>query len=138
MKKYLEKTEALRAKAAEATDGLDRQRESEFRASIDAFNLFFGAVVGIHFATIPDMPLDDYAVMLVVTSMIISLILIVPNTSRRIVGAVQLVVGLGAYYYAARYTDLLIGVDDKLLVTLGVWGASALLYVFTPRDPDPE
>ena len=113
-------------------------RESEYRASINALNIFFGAIVGVNFSNMEDLPPADYAIVLFITSALIALILIVSNSSRRLWSIVQLLIAMGGYYYLARVDVLLEGVTDHLLITLGVWAGGALLYEISGRVPDPD
>lgn len=118
--------------------GEGRLHEREHRASMDAFNLFFGAIVGVNFANQSAMAVKDYAILLFLTAALIALILIISNTSRRIWSAIQLIIVFGVYYLLTMVEKIVGEVDEKLVVTLAVWAAAALLFEFTPRDPDPE
>ena len=118
--------------------GEGRLHEREHRASMDALNLFFGAIVGVNFANQSAMDVKDYAVLLFLTACLIALILIISNMSRRIWSAIQLIIIFGAYYLLTMVEKIVGEVDEKLVVTLAVWAGAALLFEFTPRDPDPE
>ena len=112
------------------------QRE-EFQASINALNLFFGAIIGVNFSDMQDLPPKDYAVVLFLTASLIALILIVSNTRRRVWSAFQLLLALAGYYYLFRIDPMIEGISDNLMVTLGVWAACALIYEFgTPVEKD--
>ena len=112
------------------------QRE-EFQASINALNLFFGAIIGVNFSDLQELPPKDYAIVLFLTASLIALILIVSNTRRGVWSAFQLVVALAGYFYLFRVDPLIEGISDNLMVTLGVWAACALLYEFgTPVEKD--
>ncbi len=115
-----------------------RQQEQEYRASVNALNLFFGAIVGVNFANMVELPAEDYAILLFVTALMISFILVISSTSRKVWSAVQLAAALTGYYLLFVGDPIIEGVDRKLVITLAVWAGSTLLFEFTPRDPDPE
>ena len=116
--------------------GMGSLRPEEYRASINALNIFFGAIIGVNFSSMQELPLRDYAYVLLLTSALIALILIVSYSKRRILSAVQLIVALAGYYYLFRIQVVIEGVTDHLLVTLGIWAASALFYEFSAqREP---
>ncbi len=127
--------------AKEIAKGLSdtgRLRESEYRASVDALNLFFGAIVGVNFAGLTDLSSADYAILLFITATLIGFILMVSKTTRRIWSAVQLTIFMAGYAWLGLVEKVIEGVDEKLVITLAVWTGAALLAEFTPRDPDPE
>ncbi|VVT02465.1 hypothetical protein [Erythrobacter sp. EC-HK427] len=117
---------------------LGRMRTDERRASINALNIFFGAIIGVNFSSLQQLPLKDYTVILVLTSAVIALILIVANTSRRVWSAVQLFIALAGYYYLVRVDGLIAGVSDYLLVTLGLWALLVIIYEFSGSDDEGE
>ena len=112
------------------------QRE-ELQASINALHLFFGAIIGVNFSDLQELPPKEYALVLFLTAFLIAMILIVSNTRRKIWSAFQLLITLAGYYYLFRVDPLIEGISDNLMVTLGVWAACALLYEFgTPVEKD--
>ncbi|MEL6876560.1 MAG: hypothetical protein AAGL68_00490 [Pseudomonadota bacterium] len=117
---------------------IGRLREDEHRASIDALNLFFGAIVGVNFASMTNLNAKDYATLLFITATLIALILVVSNTRRRIWSAIQLIGALALFAWLFLVEKVVEGVDQKLMVTLAVWSAAALLYEFTPRLKEPR
>lgn len=118
--------------------GLGYLRQDEYRASINALNIFFGAIIGVNFSNLQALPPRDYAYILFLTSALVVLILIVSNTRRKVWSAVQLIAALAGYYYLFRVDVLIEGVSDHLLITLAIWAGSALLYEFSPREPEDE
>lgn len=118
--------------------GMSSLRPEEYRASINALNIFFGAIIGVNFSSLQELPPVDYAYVLLLTSALIALILIVSNSKRRIWSAVQLIVALAGYYYLFRIQVVIEGVTDHLLVTLGIWAASALFYEFSAQKSDDQ
>lgn len=118
--------------------GFGRLRADEYRASINALNIFFGAIIGVNFASLEALPPLDYAAVLLVTSAVVALILIVSNTTRRVSSVIQLLLALGAYYWLFRIEQAITGVSDNLLITLGIWAGSALFYEFSGRLPEED
>lgn len=106
----------------------------EYRASVQALNLFFGAIIGVSFAGAVGLPLEDYSVLLFITAMIVTIILIVSNSRRRFYSFAQLgLVMLGAWYVFVR-EPFMDGIPATLFPTLAVWSLLAALTEFTPRE----
>lgn len=106
----------------------------EYRASVQSLNIFFGAIIGVSFARIENMPMFEYASLLVITAAAVSIILIVSNTRRRIYSALNLLLMLAALWFMFAYEPIFEGIPDQLLPTLIVWAVMAILTEFTPRE----
>ena len=108
----------------------------EYRAALDALNLFFGAIIGVQFARVEGLSLADYALLLVLTASLVALILIVSNTRRRLWAFVQLALFFAAYSWIVLSEMLAGDIGARLVVTLGCWALAALVYEYSPRLPD--
>ena len=114
-----------------------RPTEREYQASINALNIFFGAVIGINLGGAESLSVGDYVVLLVATSAIVMAILFVSYTHRRIWNSIVLVASLAAYWYILERDGFAVDVSDKLAPTLAIWGTMAILTEFMPRSKDP-
>ncbi len=116
-----------------------RPTEREYRASLNALNIFFGAVIGVSLGGIEEMTRSDYILLLFLTSTIVIAILFVSYTHRPIWNTIMLAMVLCGFWYGAEYTDFIdIEIPDKLMPTLWVWAGMAVATEFTERAPDPE
>ena len=64
--------------------------QREYEATINALNIFFGAIIGVAMGNIIEIPLKDYVVLLFIVSALVSSILLVTYTHRRIWNSVML------------------------------------------------
>ncbi|WP_343344244.1 hypothetical protein WJT74_09790 [Sphingomicrobium sp. XHP0239] len=111
--------------------------DREIEASIQALNIFFGAVIGISLAGIEEVPMISYLAILVMTAAVVMMILMVSNSHRRLWHAVSMVTVLGLLWWVAEIdpadSAFIDDMPDRLLPTLTVWAAMALLTEFAPR-----
>ena len=110
----------------------------EYRASIQGLNLFFGAIIGVSFAGAEDLPLEDYASLLLLTAAIVMIILIVSNTRRRLFGFLQLLIATGVAWYVMVRDPFIDGIPAPLFPTLAIWSLLAALTEFTPREKERD
>jgi hypothetical protein len=109
------------------------QRE-EYRASLQALNIFFGAIIGVAFGRIEQMPVLDYIMLLFLTAAIVSFILVVSNTRRRFYSAIALSLIMGASWFLLYEKPIFAETPRLLFPTLLVWSMMALLTEFSPRE----
>ncbi len=117
---------------------LSTWQRGEYRASMDSLNLFFGAIIGVAFSGIEDMPLYDYGVLLFLTAVLVAAILTVSNTRRRLWALFNLGGGLLAYWVLGIRGEAFGPLPETVFPTLLVWAAMAVLFEFTPREKDHE
>ncbi|MGB3722852.1 MAG: hypothetical protein WA979_08550 [Pacificimonas sp.] len=108
----------------------------EYRASVQALNIFFGAIIGVSFGQIGDIDIPNYMLLLFVTSATVTVILIVSNTRRFVYSSLLLIAVLGSVWYGIYRGAVFTDVPRLLFPTLLVWSAMALLTEFTPREKD--
>ncbi|WP_422343210.1 hypothetical protein [Parasphingorhabdus sp.] len=116
----------------------------EYEASINALNIFFGAVIGISLGSIGDIPTKDYVLLLVLTVTAVTAILFVTYSERRYWSIFLAGLTLYAMWSMDQSSDGIIDLPPKLLPTLGVWGALAIITEFsdiikeTPTEDEAE
>ncbi len=108
----------------------------EYRASIQALNIFFGAIIGVSFGQIGEIAITDYMVLLMLTAVTVTVILIVSNTRRFLYSMLSLILVMGTFWYATYHDPVVPGIPRLLFPTLLVWSALALLTEFTPREKE--
>ncbi len=112
--------------------------ESEYRAAINALNIFFGAVIGVSLGGVEEMGRGDYMILLLLTSTVVIAILYVSYSHRPLWNALLLTTVLGAFWYGAEHAGAFdFEVPDKLMPTLWVWAGMVIVTEFSPRSPDP-
>jgi hypothetical protein len=100
----------------------------EYRATVNALNIFFGAVIGVSLGQTIDMPEADYMLLLAGTSAFVTGILYVSYSERRARNIVILILTIGAAWYSlSDGSPPPIEIPPKLLPTLTVWAAMAIL-----------
>ncbi len=113
--------------------------QREYEATINALNIFFGAIIGVSLGNIAEIPLKDYMILLVIIATLVSSILLVTYTHRRIWNSVMLTVFLlVAWYLESDTGGELIDFPDRVLPTLTVWAAMAVSTEFSDRADDPN
>ncbi|MEO9601424.1 hypothetical protein [Parasphingorhabdus sp.] len=113
--------------------------QREYEATINALNIFFGAIIGVSLGNITEIPMDEYVVLLVVIAALVSSILLATYTHRRIWNSIMLVgFLLIAWYLESDSSDGLVDFPDRVLPTLTVWGALAILTEFSERAENPR
>ncbi len=114
--------------------------QREYEASLNALNIFFGAIIGVSLGNIEAMSVEDYVVLLLATATIVSTILIVSYSHRRIWNMMMMFSLLGLAWYVDIYKVKGIDIDfpEKLLPTLSVWAGLAVLLEFTEKTPEPD
>ncbi|WP_438729190.1 hypothetical protein ACR9YC_01980 [Parasphingorhabdus sp. DH2-15] len=114
--------------------------QREYEASLNALNIFFGAIIGVSLGNIEAMSVEDYVVLLIATATIVSTILIVSYSHRRIWNMMMMFSLLGLAWYVDIYKVKGIDIDfpEKLLPTLSVWAGLAILLEFTEKTPEPD
>jgi hypothetical protein len=117
---------------------LFRLTQREYEATINALNIFFGAIIGVSLGNITEIPMDDYVILLVIISAMVSSILLVTYTHRRIWNSVMLTGVLLAAWYAESSTGGLIDFPERVLPTLTVWAVLAVTTEFSDRAEDPQ
>ncbi|MEH6702345.1 hypothetical protein [Parasphingorhabdus sp.] len=115
-----------------------RLTQREYEATINALNIFFGAIIGVSLGNITEIPMDDYILLLVIISAMVSSILLVTYTHRRIWNSIMLTAVLLAAWYAESNAGDLIDFPERVLPTLTVWGALAVMTEFSDRADDPQ
>ncbi len=113
--------------------------QREYEATINALNIFFGAIIGVSLGNIAEIPLKDYVILLVVISALVSSILLVTYTHRRIWNSIMLIgFLLAAWYQESDTGGEFIDFPDRVLPTLTVWAAMAIMTEFSDRADDPN
>lgn len=113
--------------------------QREYEATINALNIFFGAIIGVSLGNITEIPLQDYMVLLVVIATMVSSILMVTYTHRPLWNSIVLtVVFLAAWYAESDSSDQMIDFPDRVLPTLSVWAGMAIMTEFSDRNRDSE
>ncbi len=116
-----------------------RLTQREYEATINALNIFFGAIIGVSLGNITEIPLDDYVILLVIISALVSSILLVTYTHRRVWNSVMLTgVLLAAWYAESDSSGAVIDFPERVLPTLTVWAALAVMTEFSDRAEDPR
>ncbi|MEL6875896.1 MAG: hypothetical protein AAGM33_10510 [Pseudomonadota bacterium] len=110
----------------------------EYEASINALNIFFGAVIGISLGSIGDIPTMDYVLLLVVTATAVTSILFVTYSERQYWSILLVGLVLFALWSMSNGDDRVIDLPPKLLPTLAVWAVMAISTEFTDLVPDKE
>jgi hypothetical protein len=139
--------EALTKRIAEQAQAVKRYvgnpnklSQREYEASLNALNIFFGAIIGVSLGNIEAMSVQDYVVLLLATAAMVSTILVVSYSHRRIWNVVVMFSLLGFAWYIDIYRAKGIDIDfpEKLLPTLSVWAGLAILLEFTEKTSEPD
>lgn len=108
----------------------------EYEASINALNLFFGAVIGVSLGSIAEIATREYVVLLISTATAVTTILFVSYSDRRYWSILLMLVALAALWWIGESKDNLLVLPSKLMPTLGVWAAMAMVTEFTDLVPE--
>lgn len=130
-------------KAADGMRAINRSgklTQREYEASLNALNIFFGAIIGVSLGNVENMPTKDYVFLLVITAALVTMILLVSYSHRRFMNMIVLAAGLGIAWYdhASPDVEILTAFPDKLLPTLSVWAVMAAAVEFTERIAEPD
>ncbi len=110
---------------------------AEYRANLQGFNVFFGAVLGVVLAGTGDLGPRDHGVLLFLMATLVVTILYVTSSRHRLVYAL---LALGLIAFLPRLVDEMIDATvanvQHLQVTLAVWVGMAIFIEFTPRERD--
>lgn len=114
-----------------------RQTRAERRAYRQGISLFFGALLGALLGTITNLPLRDYASLVLLLAVIVLLLQLVGAARSRIyaIGSLltgMLLIGFGWWSDELRPAALAPEAFDRLAVTLALWLGIALLIELTP------
>lgn len=113
--------------------------QREYEATINALNIFFGAIIGVSLGNITEIPMDDYVTLLVIISAMVSSILLVTYTHRRIWNSILLTgVLMAAWYAESDSSGGIVDFPDRVLPTLTVWAVLAVMTEFSDRAEDPR
>lgn len=114
--------------------------QREYEASLNALNIFFGAIIGVSLGNIEKMPTINYVVLLLITASIVSTILVVSYSHRRFQNMLVMILVLAMAWYAHLYLtdESPIAFPEKLLPTLSVWAAMAIMLEFTEKMQEPD
>ncbi|MEP3225469.1 MAG: hypothetical protein ABJO01_05800 [Parasphingorhabdus sp.] len=129
-------------KLYEKFNNLFKFTQKEYEASINALNIFFGAVIGISLGSIGDIATKDYILLLIITSTAVTSILFVTYSDRRYWSIFVLGLILIGMWKMDHSSDPIVGLPPKLLPTLGVWALLAITTEFAdivrddPSDKD--
>ncbi|MEO0441594.1 MAG: hypothetical protein AAF067_12065, partial [Pseudomonadota bacterium] len=110
----------------------------EYEASINALNIFFGAVIGISLGSIGDIPTMDYVLLLIITAAAVTAILFVTYSERQYWSILLVGLVLFAMWSMNEGDDQIVKLPPKLLPTLAVWALMAISTEFTDLVPDEE
>ncbi len=112
--------------------------QREYEATINALNIFFGAIIGVSLGNITEIPMDEYVILLIIISVLVSSILLVTYSHRRIWNSIMLAGALLAAWYAESDNGGgAIDFPDRVLPTLTVWAALAVMTEFSDRAENP-
>lgn len=109
----------------------------EYDASINALNLFFGAVIGVNLGGIEEIELQQYVALLTTTSTAVTTILFVSYSERRYWSIFLMLLALFGLWKLGNQEQLY-ELPPKLLPTLGLWAGIALLTQFSDIVEDDE
>lgn len=109
----------------------------EYEAAVNALNIFFGAVIGVSLGGAEDLPTGDYVLLLLGTAAMVTAILFVSYSHRRVWNCLWLAAVLVGYWYLTERGGFGFPVPDKLLPTLAVWAGMAVFTEFAPRAAEP-
>lgn len=109
----------------------------EYEASINALNIFFGAVIGVSLGNVGDIATWDYVQLLVLTAAAVTAILFVTYSERRYWSIVTAVAVL-CVLWVMDHRDDSFNFPPKLLPTLGVWAGMAIITEFYQIAEDTE
>jgi len=109
----------------------------EYEASINALNIFFGAVIGVSLGNVDDIAIWDYIKLLSITSAAVTAILFVSYSDRRYWSMFTAVAILGLVWWIGHSDDTF-DLPPKLMPTLGVWTVMAIATEFYKVVEDDE
>lgn len=114
--------------------------QREYEASLNALNIFFGAIIGVSLGNIEKMPTINYVVLLLITASIVSTILVVSYSHRRFQNMLVMILVLAMAWYAHLYLtdESPVTFPEKLLPTLSVWAGMAIMLEFTEKMQEPD
>ena len=109
--------------------------EHEYQANIRGMNVFFGAVLGFVLVGAQDLPIRDFATMLVICATIVVLIQYLAFSEYTLFNAI--VTG-GAIYMLPELADGVFDVASipKLQPTLAIWAIMVLAVELMPRSKE--
>ena len=110
----------------------------EYDASVNALNLFFGAVIGVSLGSIGDIDVKEYVMLLIATATAVTTILYVSYSERRYWSILIMVFVLAGIWGIGNADDNLFDLPAKLLPTLGVWAAMAVITEFSDIAEDGD
>lgn len=110
----------------------------EYDASINALNLFFGAVIGVSLGSIDEIATREYVILLISTATVVTTILFVSYSDRRHWSILLMLVALVVLWWIGASKDNLLVLPSKLMPTLGVWASMAIVTEFTDIVPEED
>lgn len=122
----------------DSLNNLFRYTRKEYEASINALNIFFGAVIGISLGGIGDIPTMDYVLLLVITATAVTAILFVTYSERQYWSILLTGLVLLAMWSMNNGDDRVVELPPKLLPTLAVWAAMAVSTEFSGKFKDRD
>ena len=132
-KRWMERWNEANRRSMQMTD-------REVAATVQAMNLFFGAVIGFILADIQDIATRDYVIVLIITVSVVMAILWLSQSHRRLYSVFSLAISLGLYAWVDLANPAGFGdnIPDKMLPTLAVWSMLAVGTEFRMRMEEPE
>ncbi len=118
--------------------GYFKYTRKEYEASINALNIFFGAVIGISLGGIGEIPTLDYVLLLIITAAAVTAILFVTYSERQYWSILMVGLVFFAMWWMNDGDDQIVKLPPKLLPTLAVWALMAISTEFTGLVPDEE
>ena len=120
---------------------LSVQTASEKQAVVQGANLFFGALLGVNLATTGSLPIDDYALLIVLLAGTVGTLTIFSQSERRVYAWALLgtYVALVAFVFLVPSSLLASYIwhdRQRLLVTLTIWIGMVVLIEFIRVRPD--
>lgn len=107
---------------------------NEHRAAIDALNIFFGAMIGVHFGEFSGLSIFNYVLIILITVAAITYILYITHSKRKLLNMVFLAVMFYLVYYFLYIEPISRKIPEMLFPSLLVWGGLAVLIEYSPRE----
>ena len=116
-----------------------RMSHQEYKANVNALNIFFGAVLGFVLASAEQLTSIDFGITLMCLATTVAFILYITFSRYRILYSIFSLVL--AYFVPDIINDLIAGPEvhlDKIRPTLLVWTLMAIVIEFQPRNTADE
>ncbi len=121
------------AKWYQMPSSFGRMTEREYRANLNGINIVFGAVLGFVLVGAEDLPVRDFAALLVLSSAVVVMILYIESSEYKLFNIITAALAIGALPFVAEDLFSLTEVP-KLQPTLAIWALMVLGVEMMPRE----